>query len=125
MTPLPPPPLRLAPDEARLLHLAAGTLLLVQDGCVRYEGPPHWLDGQWLPTHRRLDAGTCHQVDDAGWIRVTALRDSELRIIVANEEAGLLELLLARLRWLRSLEIRKLREEVRALRILAGPGEKG
>ena len=123
-TPL-PPPLRLARDESQLLHVAAGTLLLVHDGCIRHDGPPRWLDGQWLPTQQRLDASTCQRVDDAGWIRLTALRDSELRIIVANEEAGLLELLLARLRWLRSLEIRKLREEVRALRILAGPGEKG
>ena len=64
-------------------------------------------------------------IADAGWIRVTALRDSELRIIAAEGEAGLLEQFLARVRWLRSLEIRKLREEVRALRILAGPGEKG
>jgi hypothetical protein len=110
--------IRLKAGETQLQHVAAGALIMIHSGSVFHEGVPCWLGEQMHTTHQRLDAGSCLRMEETGWTRVMAERDSELSWIARAEEPGLLAVLLTRLRGRHIQENRRLAEEVRSLRML-------
>ncbi len=120
-TPLKPDAtLQLGPAQRHLCHAAAGSVLVVEEGLVLLDGPPRWLSAQMLTPRRQVEAGCCHVLEEDGWIGLTAPRGARLRLLAERGEGtddGLLALLLARVRWLRTLENRLLAAGVAALRL--------
>lgn len=109
--------LRIGPAQRHLYPAAAGSLVVVEEGLVILEAAPRWLDGQMLHPRQRIGAGCCHVLEDGGWITLTAPRGASLRLVTAHApDESLLTLLLARVRWLRTLENRLLAAGAEALR---------
>lgn len=113
------PQLQLGPGQHHLLSVAAGTLLIVEEGLLWVERPPGWVGEHPLTLHTQVDAGACHVVEKAGWIKLSAPRGARLRLLTEHEERedSVLEVLLARMRCLRVLENRVLAAGVAALRL--------
>ena len=110
--------LYLAPDHRLLRAVKAGTLLLVEEGLVKLEGPPRWLGERMHSARLQIGAGGCHVLEEDGWIGLTSPRGARLRVLAgrpADENLG--DLLVARLRCLRALENRLLAALAAALRL--------
>lgn len=118
-TPLKPDAtLQLGPAQHHLFQVTAGSVLVVEEGLVLLDGPPRWLDAQMLTPRREVEAGCCHVLEEDGWIGLTAPRGARLRLLAdQGRDDGVLALLLARVRWLRTLENRLLAAGVAALRL--------
>ncbi len=118
-TPLKPDAtLQLGPAQHHLCQVTAGSVLVVEEGLVLLDGPPRWLDAQMLTPRCQVEAGCCHVLEEDGWIGLTAPRGARLRLLAdQGRDDGVLALLLARVRWLRTLENRLLAAGVAALRL--------
>lgn len=116
--------LQLGPAQHHLCPVTAGSMLVVEEGVLLLDEPPRWLDAQMLAPRRTVEAGCCHVVEEDGWIGLTTPRGARLRLLAdPGRDDGLLALLLARVRWLRTLENRLLAAGVAALRLRLDRGE--
>ncbi len=110
--------LHIGPARHHLCQVAAGSLLLVEEGLVILDAPPRWLGTQMCSPRHRIEAGCCHVLEEGGWITLTAPRGASLRLMAERaRDESLLALLLARVRWLRTLENRLLAAGAEALRL--------
>ncbi|MBL8460515.1 MAG: hypothetical protein JNM92_14215 [Zoogloea sp.] len=110
--------LYLAPDHRHLRAVRAGTLILVEEGLIELEGPPRSLGEQMLRPRRQIEAGCGHVLDEDGWIGLSSARGARLRL-VTDRTSGVnsVEVLMARMRCLRTLENRLLAAVAAALRV--------
>lgn len=110
--------LYLAPDHRLLRAVKAGTLLLVEEGLVELDGPPRWLGEQMLRPRLQIEAGCGHVFDEDGWIELSSARGARLRL-VSDRTSGVnaVEVLMGRMRCLRTLENRLLAAVAAALRV--------
>ncbi|MBL8454498.1 MAG: hypothetical protein JNK97_17320 [Zoogloea sp.] len=110
--------LHIGPARHHQCQAAAGSLLVVDEGQVILDLPPRWIDAQMLSPRHRIEAGCCHVLEEGGWITLTAPRGASLRLVAErSRDESLLALLLARVRWLRTLENRLLAAGAEALRL--------
>ncbi|HRH73240.1 MAG TPA: hypothetical protein PLM62_09100 [Zoogloea sp.] len=110
--------LYLAAQQQHLRPVRAGTLVLVEEGLVLLEGPPRWLGERMQRARLPIEAGCCHVLEEDGWIGLMSPRGARLRVLAgrpADEDLG--DLLVARLRCLRTLENRLLAALAAALRL--------
>lgn len=70
----------LAADESLHLPVDARTVLLVAQGRVHIEESPRWLAGRMVSGGRTVEEGQPYTVEQAGWIRVTALGGTGVRL---------------------------------------------
>ena len=70
----------LATGEALHLPADAGAVLLVAQGCARIEEAPRWLAGRMVAGGRTVEEGQPYTVEQSGWVRVTALGGSGVRL---------------------------------------------
>lgn len=70
----------LATGESLHLPVDAGAVLLVAQGCVRIEESPRWLAGRMVSDGRTVEEGQPYTVQQSGWIRVTALGGTGVRL---------------------------------------------
>lgn len=134
-----PAPIRLRGGQRHHAHLPAGTLIIACAGRLSVTDAPRWLGDQVFQVHHRLAEGDVLRIEAGGWIAVSADGDASfvctpppgltLRLHdgAAQLEAWFVQtwraqvesplaLLRARLRWLQTLQRRRLRVEVSALR---------
>ncbi len=134
-----PAPIRLRAGQRHHAHLPAGTRLIVCSGRLRVTDAPRWLCEQVFQLHRTRDEGEVLHLDPGGWIAVSADADASFacepppdRALRLHDGSAQLEawcrqawrarvepplaLLRARLHWLHTLHLRRLRMEVAALR---------
>ena len=70
----------LAADESLHLPVDARTVLLVAQGRVCVEESPRWLAGRMVSGGRTVEEGQPYTVQQSGWIRVTALGGTGVRL---------------------------------------------
>lgn len=110
--------LRIGPAQRHQYQATAGSLLVVEEGLLILELPPRWTGVQMLTPRHQIEAGCCHVLEESGWITLTAPRGASLRLVPErSRNENVLALLLARLRWLRTLENRLLAAGAEALRL--------
>lgn len=134
-----PAPIHLHAGQCHHAHLPAGTRLIVCSGRLRVTDAPRWLGEQVFQLHRTLDEGEVLHLDPGGWVTLSADADASFacepplgRALRLHDGSVQLEawcrhawrahvesplaLLRARIHWLHTLHLRRLRIEVAALR---------
>lgn len=74
------PDIRLAADESLHLPVDAGAMLLLVQGRVRIEESPRWLAGRMVSGGRTVEEGQPYTVEQSGWLRVSALGGTGVRL---------------------------------------------
>jgi hypothetical protein len=77
-------PIRLCRGQALRLHAAAGTAIVVTDGCLRLQESPLWLCESMFAQSGLLRAGEHHLLERSGWIELRAERASELLLFAPH-----------------------------------------
>ena len=82
---------------SRSMHLAKGTRVAAARGAFSLTEPPQWLGEQIRQPSTRVCANAEHTVQQGGWIRLDAVEDCRVRMLVPARAASLLERLQATL----------------------------
>ncbi|MDQ0034313.1 hypothetical protein J2W30_002068 [Variovorax boronicumulans] len=77
----------LEPGQSLRTCVDAGTWLQVAEGRVRLVSPPGWFGGMVFMSETALDEGDVHRMAHGGWIEVSALKPSHLRVHAPTKEA--------------------------------------
>jgi hypothetical protein len=77
----------LEPGQSLRTCVDAGTWLQVAEGRVRLVSPPGWFGGTVFMSETALDEGDVHRMAHGGWIEVSALKPSHLRVHAPTEGA--------------------------------------
>ena len=80
---------------ARSMYLAKGTRVVAARGALNLTEPPHWLGEQIRQPSMRVCANAAHTVQEGGWVRLDALEDCRVRMLVPARAASLRERLQA------------------------------
>jgi hypothetical protein len=77
------------------MYLAKGTSVVAARGALNVTEPPQWLGEQIRQPSVRVCANAAHTVQEGGWIRLDALEDCRVRLLVPARAASLLQRLQA------------------------------
>lgn len=83
---------------SRCLYLAAGSSVIARQGALRLTEPPRWLADQISQPSVRICANAAHVVQHSGWVRLDALQDCRVEVVMPQAAPVLIARLRAALR---------------------------
>ncbi len=89
--------LSLSAGQCFFVHLPAGTVVHVEDGCIAVTVSPRWLAGSMSQGAHALRAGSVFVIDSAGWTGLAAQGTAHCRIIESAPSPGWWRLIKSRL----------------------------